>query len=219
MMQDELFAAIKSGDLNALGKILEADPGAARAVDADGVSALLAAVYRGNPEAVAALRATGIDLNVFEAAAVGDADRVKHLLQSNAARATDYSTDGFHPLGLAAFFGHFEVLKLLLASGADVLAPSRNAMRVTALHSAVADGGSSENALALIAAGADPNAKQRHGWTPLHAAAQTGDRAVVEALLQAGADPAITNDDGKTAAMLARANGHAQIAAFIEQAR
>lgn len=218
MTHDELFAAIQNGDLQALQKILTADRGAARASDANGVSAILAAVYRGNGEAVAALRETGIELNVFEAAAVGDADRVKHLLETKAASATDHNTDGFHPLGLAAFFHRVDVLKLLLNSGADVHAPSRNPMRVTALHSAVADGGDRESALALIAAGADPNAKQRHGWTPLHGAAASGDRVVVEALLAAGADPALTNDDGKTAADVARRSGHRDVAELIEHA-
>ena len=214
-MHEELFAAINSGDLQGLGTILAADPSAARAIDANGVSAILAAVYRGNADAVAALRSTGIDLNVFEAAAVGDVDRVQDLLRTKAASATDYNTDGFHPLGLAAFFHHFDVLKILLASGADVHAPSRNPMRVTALHSAVADGGHRESALALIAAGADPNARQRHGWTPLHGAAQSGDRAVVEALLAAGADRTLTHDGGKTAADVARESGHAEIAAVL----
>ena len=214
-MHEELFAAINSGDLKALGTILAADPSAARAIDANGVSAILAAVYRGNADAVAALRSTGIDLNVFEAAAVGDAGRVQDLLRTKAASATDYNTDGFHPLGLAAFFHHFDVLKILLASGADVHAPSRNPMRVTALHSAVADGGHRESALALIAAGADPNARQRHGWTPLHGAAQSGDRAVVEALLAAGADRTLTHDGGKTAADVAQESGHAEIAALL----
>lgn len=215
MTHEALFAAINSGDRKALEQILTADPGAARASDANGVSAILAAVYRGNGEAVAALRATGIELTLFEAAAVGDAARVQHLLETKAASATDYNTDGFHALGLAAFFHHFDVLTILLASGADVHAPSRNPMRVTALHSAVADGGDRESALALIAAGADPNATQRHGWTPLHGAAQSGDRAVVEALLAAGADPARTNDDRKRAADIARESGHADIASLL----
>jgi len=214
-VHEDLFAAIKNGDRTELKRILEADPRAAGAIGPDGTSAVLAAVYRGDQDAVAALRATGVELNVFEAAAVGDADRVKHLLRTKAANATDYNTDGFHPLGLAAFLGHADVVKVLLDVGADVQAPSRNPMRVTALHSAVADGGHREIALALIAAGADPNAKQRHGWTPLHGAAHSGDRAVVEALLAAGADRSLTNDEGRTAADIARERGHADLAALL----
>jgi ankyrin repeat protein len=211
-MHDELFGAIKTGDLAALKRILDTDPSAARAVDENGISALLTAVYHQKPEAVAALRAVGIDLNVFEAAAVGDSARVRELLTASPALARSYSSDGFHPLGLAAFFKQFDVLKILLGFGADVHAPSRNAMKVTALHSAVADGGHRDSALALIAGGADPNAKQRHGWTPLHGAAESGDRAVVDALLAAGADPTLANDDGRTAADVAREAGHAEIA-------
>lgn len=214
-MNDELFVAIEGGDIAAVKRIVAADPHAAASTDANGVSAILNAAYRGNAEAVAALRASGIELNVFEAAAVGDAARVKHVVRSGAAQATDYNTDGFHPLGLAAFFGQVDVAKTLLDLGADVQAPSQNPMRVTALHSAVADGGHPEIALALIGAGADPNAKQRHGWTPLHGAAHSGDRAVVEALLAAGADRTITNDEGRTAADIARDAGHADLAALL----
>lgn len=214
-MHEELFAAIHAGDHSALRGILQADPSAAGAIGPDGVSAVLAAVYRADQDAVAALRATGVELNVFEAAAVGDADRVRHLLQAKDASVTDYNADGFHPLGLAAFFGQVDVVRVLLELGADVQAASHNPMRVTALHSAVADGGHREIALALIAAGADPNAKQRHGWTPLHGAAHSGDRAVVAALLAAGADRRLTNDEGRRAADIARERGHAEVADLL----
>jgi ankyrin repeat protein len=215
---DELFAAIKSGDQATVERIIGADPKAARAVDGDGVSALLTALYHGNTEAADALRATGMELTVFEAAAVGDLRRIRELIDGDPPLAQAYAPDGFHALGLAAFFHHPEVVRFLVQAGADVSAPSQNPMHVTALHSAVADQGDSESALALIAAGADPNAKQRHGWTPLHAAAQTGDRAVVAALLAAGADPALTHDGGKRAADLAREAGHTELAALLEHA-
>ncbi|MEP7003423.1 MAG: ankyrin repeat domain-containing protein [Chloroflexota bacterium] len=181
-------------------------------------SALLAALYRGDTDAVASLRADAPELTIFEAAAVGDVGRVRSLVDGDPALATAFAPDGFHALGLAAFFHHPEVVRFLIEAGADVRAPSQNAMRVTALHSAVADAGDSESALALVAAGADTNAKQRHGWTPLHAAAQTGDRWVVEALLAAGADPTLTHDGGKRAADLAREAGHAELAALLEHA-
>jgi ankyrin repeat protein len=181
-------------------------------------SELLAALYRGDADAVATLRADATELTIFEAAALGDVARVRALVDGDPALANAIAPDGFHALGLAAFFHHPEVVRCLIEAGADVRAPSQNAMRVTALHSAVADAGDSESALALVAAGADPNAKQRHGWTPLHAAAQTGDRAVVTALLAAGADPTLTHDGGKRAADLAREAGHAELAALLEHA-
>ena len=42
---------------------------------------------------------------------------------------------------------------------------------------------------ALLEAGANPKAKSKSGWTPLHVAAFNGQAKIVTALLDAGADP------------------------------
>jgi cytohesin len=55
----------------------------------------------------------------------------------------------------------------------------------------------------LLEAGADPNAAQDGGFTPLHSAANNDDRESAEALLAAGADPGLKTDEGKTPAQLA----------------
>ena len=213
---DELFAAIKEGDQEALQRILAADPAAARSVDEIGVSALLTAAYHGNTAAVTALRETGMELNVFEAAAVGDLGRVRALVDADPTLARAYASDGFHALGLAAFFGHSEVVRFLITAGADVSAPSRNTMNVTALHSALA-GPDPDSAFALIAAGADVNARQQDGYTALHEAAQNGDSAAIDALLAAGADPSAMIGSGERPADLARKHGHPEIARLLEQ--
>lgn len=214
---DELFAAIAQRDQATVERILAADPAAASTVDANGVSPLLAAVYRGNTAAADAIRATGVELNVFEAAAVGDLARVRALVDGDPALANAFAADGFHALGLAAFFGHPDVLRFLIEAGADVNAPSRNRMTVTALHSAIA-ARDRESTLALIAAGADVNAVQQDAFTPLHEAAQNGDRAIVEALLAAGADPSAQLSTGERPADLARRHKHPDLAAVLEQA-
>ena len=64
----------------------------------------------------------------------------------------------------------------------------------------------------LLAAGADPNAKSQSGSTPLHTVGFTGDRESLDLLVKHGADPAIKNNDGKTAAEIARERGHGGIA-------
>jgi ankyrin repeat protein len=61
------------------------------------------------------------------------------------------------------------------------------------------------------------NARQQGGWAPIHAAAQNGDRALVELLLKHGADPNLANDAGKTPAMVAREKGHNEIADSLEK--
>jgi cytohesin len=57
----------------------------------------------------------------------------------------------------------------------------------------------------LAAQGADLNAADRYGYTPLHYAAQVdfGDAETVKALLAAGADPNLKEKEGKTALHLA----------------
>ena len=49
----------------------------------------------------------------------------------------------------------------------------------------------------LLEAGADPNARDKYDYAPLHWAAIDGHAKVVEALLKAGADPMARNTFGK----------------------
>jgi Ankyrin repeats (many copies) len=58
----------------------------------------------------------------------------------------------------------------------------------------------------LIAIGADPNATDKQGVTPLHRAVRTRCAAAVEALLDGGANPRQTNNNGSTPMLLATEN-------------
>ena len=214
---DELFAAIDAGDAGAVTELIDADPGVALARDRDGVSATMHALYRGRGDLAEVVAAGLPELDVFEAAALGRADRVRALLGGDPALAQAVSPDGFTALHYPAFFGRgdaVEVSRALLAAGADVNARSANEFSVLPLHSAVAGGHGAVAAL-LIEAGADVNARQRHGWTPLHGAAQNGAVETVDRLLAAGADPTARNDDGVSAADLAAEARHADLAAHL----
>ena len=57
-------------------------------------------------------------LNIFEAAATGQTARVRELIAANPALLNAYAPDGFHPLGLAAFFGNKATVEVLLQAGA-----------------------------------------------------------------------------------------------------
>src|SRR5438045_8594372 len=88
------------------------------------MSELLSALYRGDRARVDELLAEDPDLNVFEAAALGRTVRLHELLDEDASRANALGDDGFHPLGLAWFFGHIASASLLLDHGAAVNALS-----------------------------------------------------------------------------------------------
>jgi uncharacterized protein len=103
--------------------------------------------------------------------------------------------DGFHPLGLACFFGHVNAARRLLASGADVNALSSNKdVQTAAIHAATAaQGVDEETRYALVALaleyGADPNLQQGGGFRAIDAARQNGDARVEDLLLENGANP------------------------------
>ena len=56
----------------------------------------------------------------------------------------------------------------------------------------------------LIAAGANPNARDNDGATPLHMAAYSSRAANSQLLLEAGADPLAKTDNGRDPTSMAR---------------
>lgn len=174
----DVFEAIRTGDL---GRVRELASHATER-DESGISAVLLARYHGRDDMVEALMPADDELDVFEAAALGHAARVRELVEAEPELACAWSPDGYTPLHLAAFFGHPDIVELLLRYDVDVDAVARNEMRVRPLHSAAAGPRAAEIALLLLDAGADPAAEAEGGFTALDSARQNGD-AELETLL------------------------------------
>lgn len=128
------------------------------------------------------------------------------LLRALIARGASVQGDGqgMAPLLIAVRDGHrnrSNAVMTLLANGADA--------RITdsegngALHFA-ARGNSAEVSAMLIDAGADINAANRSGYTPLALACQAGNHAMAEYLLDCKADTAVS---GAVPALVAAADG------------
>ncbi len=217
-LTDDIFEAIASGDTIRVAVLIEGDTERARA-RRNGASALLFACYRSVPEMVALLRPACEPLDIFEASALGDIERVRALLDRDAKQANAVAEDGFGPLGLASSFGHGKTVELLLSRGADPARASQNAMKAMPLHAAVA-ARSVAIARLLIAAGAPVDARQGDGpgLTPLMAAALDGQDELAELLLRHGANPDLRDDNGMSAADHARNSGHDTLADRLDRA-
>jgi ankyrin repeat protein len=150
------------------------------------------------------------DISIHKAASDGNIEAVKqHLAAGVDVNAWDEDF-GWTPLHLAAQRGYKEIIELLLANGADVNA--RDWSGETPLDWADGEtvdllrkhGGKTKKELnellnaagegdikavkQHLAAGADVNAKDENGWTPLHWAAISFDKEVSEYLITMGAD-------------------------------
>jgi len=171
-------------------------------------------LYRGHRDLTKTIAEKKSDLDLFEAASLGQLAALKNCLV-DADAVNSYSKDGFTALHFACYFGQPDAARLLIEKGAKVDAVANNATQVMPLHSAA----SSRNLAAarlLIEHGAPVNARQQGGWIPIHAAAQNGDADMVGLLLAHGADAEVANEDGKTAAMVAKEKGHSRVAALLE---
>jgi uncharacterized protein len=171
----------------------------------------LQALYRGDAERASELLGPDESLSAPEAAAFGRSDRLRQLLEADPRNANAWSDDGFSALHLAIFGGQEESAQLLMESGADLEALSRNEnVVVRPLHTA-AFVRSPALATILLDAGADPNSRAEHGFTALHSAAQNGDVELARLLVDRGADPSLTTEDGKTPADYASSDEMSEI--------
>lgn len=155
---------------------------------ADG-RALRDALQFGQPRILRLLLENGVRFpkpdSLHAAAAMGDIDRVRELLEEWADPNAE-TVDGLKALSAAVGAGHVEIASVLIESGADL---AQGYPYVRPIHAAVWAGDAAMVAL-LLDAGARPDDtfEGLEGITPLHLAADRGHANLVELLIDRGAD-------------------------------
>jgi len=211
---------IQTGATAEVADAVELDPALVEYRDPQGVSALIWAVYSGQPMIrdflAARLASHGVALDVFEAAAVGNEARLNAILKADPSAVKAVSGDGWTPLHLAAAFGTPACVCALIERGARVDVASENVQKNQPLHAAIALGKNQETIEILLTHGANADAAQVGGFTAIFSAAAANRRDLAELLLHHGANPHIKNEQGKTPAIYARERDHAEIADWLE---
>ncbi|XP_069669560.1 ankyrin repeat domain-containing protein 65-like isoform X1 [Periplaneta americana] len=151
---------------------------------------------------------------LHRAAERGDTHRVLQLSDAGSqVNAVDH--DGCTPLYLAAYRGHQDACRALLAAGTR-LDVKGGPQGCTALHVAAVSGHRAVCEL-LLAAGARPNEPDdADQWTALHCAAHVGHASVVQLLLQHGAERGAREKEGRTALDLARQFRRTGVAVMLQ---
>ncbi|PWQ94287.1 ankyrin repeat domain-containing protein [Leucothrix arctica] len=148
---------------------------------------------------------------LYDALAIGDAARVKWMLQSGAGNVYVSDTNDTS-LRLAIRKGWASVVRVLLERDPDL--EHELSGKVNLLHEASVKG-AYDIAKMLIAAGLDPEAKTSKNWSNLHLAARYGHVDLIRYYLSLGLDPDARNSEGNTAHWLANHLRHYQAAGYL----
>lgn len=211
--QDNLFDAIQKGDEEEGLRLLGLTPDWIHC-QKEQLSPILFALENHKPQIAQILRESQPELSIFEACALGDLPTVENLLDQTPELVNEYSAAGYQPLTIACHFGQAEIADFLIRNYANVNALSRNEEKIPPILSAT-NQQQDEIALMLLEAGADVNASDSRGYTPLHLAAENGQTVLVELYLEYGANPDAQLDDGRTPLDIAREVGNEEVIACL----
>ena len=147
------------------------------------VQAIDLAVWPGrrarDPRIVGLLLEHGATRDLTIAAALGDLDGVRRMLDADPARIRETRPSGRRPLPAAIEFDHDDVARLLLERGADPKWAEPTSPKGRALHAAVS-AGKLDLVKLLLAHGADPNSDVDSSGNAVSAAATDEIRALLE---------------------------------------
>lgn len=201
-------------------------------------SVLMHAAMSGHAELGFLLKAAGAKVDIFAAAAMGDAEFVSDYLRAGGDVNVRHRPGGWIPVANAAQYGHGAVVRLLVDAGADVNAVDNSGF--TALRWASVAGRAEMVALLkrsgakdlrvnwsaarifsapflfdapfvddYLARGGDADLRNEDGQTPLMMAALVH-APIVKALIRAGADVNARDAEGWTALMSAALRGETE---------
>lgn len=202
----EIFQAASTGNLVKVKELVEADPQLMRKTDERGRTPLHLAARGVHFEVIRFLVENGADVNARDAngstplhsTASRSHFEACRLLIEKGAEVDVKNTDGKTPFYYASYGGHKELIHYLLDKGADQSdIEIRNAWGRTPLCAIARDGGDAETLKILITLGADVNAADKDGLTPIMLAAWRPYPDAVNTLLDAGADLGINTKNGE----------------------
>jgi ankyrin repeat protein len=181
----------------------------------DGLTPLLYCAYAGLHDVASALIDAGVHPDLFESVALGRLTEFFRNIRPDI-NLDDTSSDGWTALHLAAFGAQREMAEELIRRGATVQVLSENDLKNSPLHAAIAGANDPGFVKFLLSMGADPNAKDASGVTPLHLAASRGNEASIKVLLEAGAKET-TDNSGKLPADYALERDHPEILGLFKE--
>jgi len=168
------------------------------------------------------LLAAGADVNAANPADGGTAWHYAHIYGHKAVAkvllaagaSTEWPEKGAKLLYIASKLGRIDIVKELLAHGADVNAKLPETEETPLMVAALK--GQVEVAKLLLSVGANPRAESADGHTALHAAAHQGHSEIVKMLLAAGADVNADNaPDDYTPLLYASRAGRSEVVKLL----
>ena len=217
MSAKNLIEVVKNNDINQVNYILNSGNTDIDAKNKYGETVLMKASIRGDLEMVEYLVNNEAYIeNIIDALKSNDTNRANSILKDGKAGINAKDKNGNTALMLASSYGHLEIVKLLVESGADINAKNNDGDNslMSFFNSPIRYSPHSYSGEAAIAVkyegvkyllenGADINSKDKYGNTALMLASEFGRLEIVKLLVENGANINIKNKKCKTALDLA----------------